>query len=85
LPTGGPETARNFGKEVLTALASGAEAPEPPESLSAQSVPMATESETLAILWQAALGRRPGEALWLVELRGFEPLTSCMPCKRSAN
>ena len=25
------------------------------------------------------------DATHLVELRGIEPLTSCMPCKRSAN
>jgi hypothetical protein len=37
-------------------------------------------SETLANLWQAALGGSAADALCLVELRGFEPLTPCMPC-----
>jgi hypothetical protein len=31
-------------------------------------------------LWQMALRARVEDALCLVELRGFEPLTPCMPC-----
>ena len=50
-----------------------------PKPVSTQSVLMAPVSESLANLWQATLSGSPGEALWLVELRGFEPLTSCMP------
>jgi hypothetical protein len=38
-------------------------------------------SETLANLWQAALSGCPADALCLVELRGFEPLTPCMPSR----
>ena len=35
----------------------------------------------LANLWQTALSGRPADALCLVELRGFEPLTPCMPSR----
>ena len=45
----------------------------------AWSVTEVTHSETLANLWQAALNGSPADALCLVELRGFEPLTPCMP------
>jgi hypothetical protein len=38
-------------------------------------------SETLANLWQTTLSGRPADALCLVELRGFEPLTPCMPSR----
>jgi hypothetical protein len=57
----------------------------PPEPVSAQSALKAAMSETLATLWQASLRGSPGVALCLVELRGFEPLTPCMPCKCSTN
>jgi transcriptional regulator with XRE-family HTH domain len=39
----------------------------------------------LANLWQMALRAEGEDALCLVELRGFEPLTPCMPCKCSAS
>jgi hypothetical protein len=39
----------------------------------------------LANLWQMALRAGVEVALCLVELRGFEPLTPCMPCKCSAS
>jgi len=58
----------------------GENGPKSPETVRAQSVPAATSSETLANLWQAALSGSPADALCLVELRGFEPLTPCMPC-----
>ena len=38
-------------------------------------------SETLANLWQTTLGGSAADALCLVELRGFEPLTPCMPSR----
>jgi hypothetical protein len=41
---------------------------------------MDATSETLANLWQTALSGSAADALCLVELRGFEPLTPCMPC-----
>jgi len=53
-----------------------------PKPVSTQSVPTAPVSESLANLWHAtlrALRAVAGEVLCLVELRGFEPLTSCMP------
>ena len=34
----------------------------------------------LVNLWQMTLRAEGGDALCLVELRGFEPLTPCMPC-----
>jgi len=37
----------------------------------------------LANLWQMALRVEAGDALCLVELRGFEPLTPCMPSRGS--
>jgi hypothetical protein len=40
----------------------------------------ATLREPLANLWQAPPSAAGEEALCLVELRGFEPLASCMPC-----
>jgi hypothetical protein len=39
----------------------------------------ATRRHLLADCWQTTLQERVGEVFWLVELRGFEPLTSCMP------
>jgi hypothetical protein len=39
-------------------------------------------SETLANLWQTTLRAEEEDALCLVELRGFEPLTPCMPSCR---
>jgi hypothetical protein len=50
-------------------------------SKEAKSALKAAMSETLANLWQATLSGRPGVALCLVELRGFEPLTPCMPSR----
>jgi hypothetical protein len=38
-------------------------------------------SEILANLWQTTLSGGPVDALCLVELRGFEPLTPCMPSR----
>ena len=38
-------------------------------------------SETLANLWQTTLSGSAADALCLVELRGFEPLTPCMPSR----
>jgi hypothetical protein len=46
---------------------------------------MVAPGEILANLWQASLSGRPADVLCLVELRGFEPLTPCMPCKCSAS
>jgi hypothetical protein len=60
---------------------SDAEGSKAAELVSAQSVQAVANSGTLANLWQATLSGSPGEALWLVELRGFEPLTSCMPSR----
>jgi hypothetical protein len=68
------------GETLTTALASG-EAPKLPESVSAQSVLMDASSEILANLWQATAEGNPADALCLVELRGFEPLTPCMPSR----
>jgi hypothetical protein len=53
--------------------------PKSAKAISAHSVLSVADSGTLANLWQATLSEGPGEVLWLVELRGFEPLTSCMP------
>jgi hypothetical protein len=41
-----------------------------------------SEASFLANLWQTALRAKLGDALRLVELRGFEPLTPCMPSMR---
>ena len=38
-------------------------------------------SETLANLWQMTLRAEVEDTLCLVELRGFEPLTPCMPSR----
>jgi hypothetical protein len=50
-----------------------------PNQSATQSVLTIADSETLANLRQATLSGNPGVALCLVELRGFEPLTPCMP------
>jgi hypothetical protein len=41
----------------------------------------ATVRHLLADCWQTTLRRMAGDALCLVELRGFEPLTPCMPSR----
>jgi hypothetical protein len=45
----------------------------------AQRVLLAAGGEILANLWQMTLRGGVEVALCLVELRGFEPLTPCMP------
>jgi hypothetical protein len=40
-----------------------------------------SEASSLANLWQTALRAKVDDALCLVELRGFEPLTPCMPSR----
>jgi hypothetical protein len=40
----------------------------------------ATQRHLLADCWQTTLRGSAADALCLVELRGFEPLTPCMPC-----
>jgi hypothetical protein len=42
---------------------------------------MATLRQLLADRWQTTLRAEGGDALCLVELRGFEPLTACMPSR----
>jgi hypothetical protein len=58
---------------LATALSAGS--PKASEPVSAQSVSGASKSEILANLRQAALSENAADALCLVELRGFEPLT----------
>jgi hypothetical protein len=52
----------------------------PFEPASALSAVIAAIGEILAILWQATLSGSAADALCLGGLRGFEPLTPCMPC-----
>jgi hypothetical protein len=52
-----------------------------PKPVSTHGVLADAVSETLANLWQATLSGSAADALCLVELRGFEPLTPCMPSR----
>jgi hypothetical protein len=45
--------------------------------------PIATDREGRHLYMHSVASPRGPKGL--VELRGFEPLASCMPCKRSAN
>jgi hypothetical protein len=52
-----------------------------PKPVSTHGVLADARSETLANLWQMTLRAEVEDALCLVELRGFEPLTPCMPSR----
>jgi hypothetical protein len=50
------------------------------QSLVTVSVHRITQRHLLADCWQTMLRSEVKDALCLVELRGFEPLTPCPPC-----
>jgi hypothetical protein len=79
-PPAGPALKASVEK-VLTTLRVMRKVPKSDKAINAHSVMAVADSEILANLWQATSSEGPGDALWLVELRGFEPLTSCMPSR----
>ena len=67
-------------EERLVIVLATAEARPRPNNLVALRAGVATVRRLLAGCWQMALRAEGEDALCLVELRGFEPLTPCMPC-----